>query len=51
MSNSFSQPDDRADRALHEDDEYGSGVHVLPKHLDEKVARLHVEALGAQLTS
>jgi adenosylhomocysteinase len=23
---------------------------VLPKHLDEKVARLHVAALGAQLT-
>ena len=25
-------------------------MHVLPKHLDEKVARLHVEALGARLT-
>jgi adenosylhomocysteinase len=23
---------------------------VLPKHLDEKVARLHLDALGAQLT-
>ena len=30
--------------------EYPLGVHVLPKHLDEKVARLHVEALGAKLT-
>jgi adenosylhomocysteinase len=29
---------------------YPIGVHVLPKHLDEKVARLHVAALGAQLT-
>jgi adenosylhomocysteinase len=29
---------------------YGIGVHVLPKHLDEKVARLHVAALGAKLT-
>ena len=29
---------------------YPIGVHVLPKHLDEKVARLHVEALGAKLT-
>jgi adenosylhomocysteinase len=29
---------------------YGIGVHVLPKHLDEKVARLHVAALGARLT-
>jgi adenosylhomocysteinase len=26
-------------------------VYVLPKHLDEKVARLHVEALGAKLTT
>jgi adenosylhomocysteinase len=25
-------------------------VHVLPKHLDEKVARLHLDALGVRLT-
>jgi adenosylhomocysteinase len=25
-------------------------VYVLPKHLDEKVARLHLDALGARLT-
>ena len=25
-------------------------VYVLPKHLDEKVARLHLDALGVQLT-
>jgi adenosylhomocysteinase len=25
-------------------------VHVLPKHLDEKVARLHLAKLGVQLT-
>ena len=31
-------------------DEYPLGVHVLPKHLDEKVARLHLDALGARLT-
>jgi adenosylhomocysteinase len=31
-------------------DAYPIGVHVLPKHLDEKVARLHVDALGAKLT-
>ena len=30
--------------------EYEVGVHVLPKELDEKVARLHLEALGAELT-
>jgi adenosylhomocysteinase len=26
------------------------GVHVLPKHLDEEVARLHLSALGVELT-
>ena len=26
------------------------GVHILPKHLDEKVARLHLDALGVELT-
>jgi adenosylhomocysteinase len=26
-------------------------VHVLPKHLDEKVARLHLDALGVRLTT
>ena len=30
--------------------EYKNEVYVLPKHLDEKVARLHLEKLGAQLT-
>src|SRR4051812_15429058 len=30
--------------------EYENQVYVLPKHLDEKVARVHVEALGAKLT-
>ena len=29
---------------------YPLGVHFLPKHLDEEVARLHLEKLGAQLT-
>ncbi|MFC0082176.1 adenosylhomocysteinase [Aciditerrimonas ferrireducens] len=29
---------------------YEVGVHVLPKHLDEEVARLHLPALGARLT-
>jgi adenosylhomocysteinase len=31
-------------------DQYPLGVYVLPKHLDEKVARLHLDALGAKLT-
>ena len=30
--------------------EYADGVHTLPKHLDEMVARLHLGALGARLT-
>lgn len=29
---------------------YQKDVYVLPKHLDEKVARLHLESLGAELT-
>ena len=29
---------------------YPIGVHVLPKHLDEQVARLHIDKLGVKLT-
>ena len=29
---------------------YKNDVYLLPKHLDEKVARLHLLALGAELT-
>ncbi|MGA3150670.1 MAG: adenosylhomocysteinase [Candidatus Saccharimonadales bacterium] len=29
---------------------YDLGVHQLPKHLDEKIAKLHVEALGGKIT-
>ncbi len=31
-------------------DQYDIGVHVLPKQLDEKVARLHLDKIGAKLT-
>ena len=31
-------------------DNYEVGVHILPKHLDEKVARLHLERIGVKLT-
>ncbi|KQP64420.1 MULTISPECIES: adenosylhomocysteinase [unclassified Nocardioides] len=31
--------------------EYPTGVYVLPKHLDEEVARLHLDALGVRLTT
>ncbi len=30
--------------------QYTAGVHLLPKHLDEEVARLHLDALGIRLT-
>ena len=31
-------------------DQYDNAVHILPKHLDEKVARLHLARVGAKLT-
>ena len=31
-------------------DQYEKKVYVLPKHLDEKVARLHLKKVGAKLT-
>jgi adenosylhomocysteinase len=31
-------------------DKYERKVYVLPKHLDEKVARLHLDKIGAKLT-
>jgi adenosylhomocysteinase len=33
------------------DAEYGNSVYVLPKHLDEKVAALHLDKLGVKLTT
>ncbi len=33
-----------------ETDKYPIGVHVLPKELDEEVARLHLDKLGVKLT-
>ena len=50
MSNSFTNQVIAQIELFNRTDEYALGVHVLPKHLDEKVARLHVEALGAKLT-
>jgi adenosylhomocysteinase len=50
MSNSFSNQTIAQIELFTRTNEYEIGVHVLPKHLDEKVARLHVEALGARLT-
>ncbi len=31
-------------------DEYTPGVYILPKHLDEKVARLHLDRIGVKLS-
>merc|ERR1712127_834686 len=32
-------------------DDYSNDVYILPKHLDEKVARLHLERIGVKLTT
>ncbi|QNE04785.1 adenosylhomocysteinase [Croceicoccus marinus] len=32
-------------------DQYDNAVHILPKHLDEKVAALHLDKLGVKLTT
>ena len=50
MSNSFTNQTIAQIELFTNTAAYPLGVHVLPKHLDEKVARLHVEALGAKLT-
>ncbi len=50
MSNSFSNQTIAQIDLFTNPGTYEIGVHVLPKHLDEKVARLHVDALGAKLT-
>ena len=47
MSNSFTNQT-LAQIALWNDD-FDLGVHVLPKHLDEKVARLHLQKIGVEL--
>ena len=44
------QPGPRAARSLEEQDTYKVGVYVLPKKLDEEVARLHLEKIGVKLT-
>jgi len=32
-------------------DDYKNDVYILPKHLDEKVARLHLDRIGVKLSS
>jgi len=50
MSNSFSNQTIAQVELFTKNEQYAKQVYVLPKHLDEKVARLHLGALGAQLT-
>ncbi|BBZ49174.1 adenosylhomocysteinase [Mycobacterium heidelbergense] len=50
MSNSFSNQVIAQIELWTKNDEYDNEVYRLPKHLDEKVARIHVEALGGALT-
>jgi adenosylhomocysteinase len=50
MSSSFSNQTIAQIELFSKNDDYEKQVYVLPKHLDEKVARLHLDALGAKLT-
>ena len=50
MSNSFSNQVLAQIELFTHNKDYENDVHVLPKHLDEKVARLHLERIGAKLT-
>jgi adenosylhomocysteinase len=50
MSNSFTNQTIAQVELFTKSDDYEKQVYVLPKHLDEKVARLHLDAVGAKLT-
>jgi adenosylhomocysteinase len=50
MSNSFTNQVIAQVELFTKTNDYPVGVHTLPKHLDEKVARLHLDALGVRLT-
>jgi len=50
MSNSFSNQTIAQIELFSHNEDYEKQVYVLPKHLDEKVARLHLDALGVRLT-
>ena len=51
MSNSFTNQVLAQIELYAKGDDYPIGVHVLPKHLDEEVARLHLDSLGVDLTA
>ena len=50
MSNSFTNQTIAQVELFTKNDQYEKQVYVLPKRLDEKVARLHLDSLGVQLT-
>jgi adenosylhomocysteinase len=50
MSNSFTNQTLAQIELWNHSDNYENKVYVLPKHLDEKVAYLHLEHIGAKLT-
>lgn len=50
MSNSFTNQVLAQIELWTQGDRYATGVYCLPKHLDEKVARLHLDKLGVKLT-
>jgi adenosylhomocysteinase len=50
MSNSFANQVLAQIEIFTKKDQYELGVHILPKALDEKVAKLHLDALGVELT-
>ena len=51
MSNSFTNQVLAQIELFTEGEKYENDVYVLPKHLDEKVARLHLDRIGAKLTA
>ncbi|MFT5396359.1 MAG: adenosylhomocysteinase [Gammaproteobacteria bacterium] len=51
MSNSFTNQVLAQIELFTRGENYGKDVYVLPKHLDEKVARLHLDRIGAKLTT
>ena len=51
MSNSFTNQTMAQIELFVRNADYEKKVYVLPKHLDEKVARLHLDALGVKLTT
>jgi adenosylhomocysteinase len=51
MSNSFTNQTLAQIELFKNRDQYKNEVYILPKHLDEAVARLHLEKIGAKLTT